>query len=830
MNRLFTLFALLAMSVLSSFSAEDVMRRSVTLPGKGNICVEDLQHVDLNMDISHLSLAELRVLRNAFAARQGYAFMSKDLRSLFSTTTWYDSLFYDRWEKIESAAYSDNQETEDAEETENENLDERESYARLAAKYHPLKYTTEEQAFIQRIQEREKELRRQNFQAPAGQRVNMNNLINSWQLEEFPVPLREALGRNGFAIIEGDGIQLFHTYEQNNYTVFPSFVTTDLYLQLFHFYFDCLLRDIEEKRLDSCVTVLCQRMNTDLSQIRKTARKTATREAADWLQAYTAVAITLLSGQTPANVPKAYAQDVQNEVANCECAENDFSAFLGYTQTMFPYSLFRPRGHYTRSEQLQRYFRTMMWLQCVPFCTDTPKHMQRAALLAHIIGSNPQTADLYRQITEPLTFLLGAPDNVGILQVQNEVVRMNMEIEILLASPQSMKQLTARIEQIAEQQTRIRPKYLLTARHKVNLMPQRYMPDAEVLQEMADTDTQPFTMRKTPKALDVMAAMGASAAEQILINELREGEQWPQFTEHLNQMKQRMGNINWHETVATHWLDALKELPTTPDHAPYFMCTPAWEKKSLNTALASYAELKHDAILYAKQPFGAECGGGGPPEPVIKGYVEPSIGFWRKAVALNEAYIHVLRQYELMTEKAESASEIVDGIAKFLLNVSEKELAGIPLYNSENDQIEIIGSIIENVSLTLARSGDEFLMSWDDINGPDRNIACIADVYTANALNIPDEEKCILYEAVGPAYEIYVVVEIEGQLWLTRGAVFSYRELERPVNLPRMTDEEWQQHLQQNPTDGIPSWMKDIIVPLKHKPTPNAEVFYSSGC
>ena len=45
-----------------------------------------------------------------------------------------------------------------------------------------------------------------------------------------------------------------------------------------------------------------------------------------------------------------------------------------------------------------------------------------------------------------------------------------------------------------------------------------------------------------------------------------------------------------------------------------------------------------------------------------------------------------------------------------------------------------------------------------------------------------------------------------------------------------MTDEEWQQHLQQNPTDGIPSWMKEIIVPLKHKPTPNAEVFYSSGC
>ena len=41
-------------------------------------------------------------------------------------------------------------------------------------------------------------------------------------------------------------------------------------------------------------------------------------------------------------------------------------------------------------------------------------------------------------------------------------------------------------------------------------------------------------------------------------------------------------------------------------NAPYFMLTPQWEKKNLNAALASWAELKHDAILYAKQPMGAE--------------------------------------------------------------------------------------------------------------------------------------------------------------------------------------------------------------------------------
>ena len=46
----------------------------IILPGKGRIDVEQLnRHIDTDMDISQLSISELRVLRNAFAARQGCA-------------------------------------------------------------------------------------------------------------------------------------------------------------------------------------------------------------------------------------------------------------------------------------------------------------------------------------------------------------------------------------------------------------------------------------------------------------------------------------------------------------------------------------------------------------------------------------------------------------------------------------------------------------------------------------------------------------------------------------------------------------------------------------
>ena len=87
----------------------------------------------------------------------------------------------------------------------------------------------------------------------------------------------------------------------------------------------------------------------------------------------------------------------------------------------------------------------------------------------------------------------------------------------------------------------------------------------------------------------------------------------------------------------------------------------------------------------------------------MKGYVEPSIAFWRKAVALNKQYVEVLKRFDLMTEKAESNTQSIGEMAEFLLNVSEKELAGKTLTQSEYNQIEIIGSNIEYISLQLVR-------------------------------------------------------------------------------------------------------------------------------
>ena len=470
----------------------------------------------------------------------------------------------------------------------------------------------------------------------------------------------------------------------------------------------------------------------------------------------------------------------------------------------------------------------MMWLQSVPFGTDKQQQLQRAALIAEEMMSDSNLRRAYDSVSEPITYLMGTPDNITIIQVGEIMKRQGVGTSQLLKNKNAMQRFKKEVEAVGDKQTRIRPKFEYSSHHKINFMPQRYQPDGEVMQEMVDCDNKP-TKRDVPMGLDVMAALGSSAAERILINELKQDKQWELFVPNLQNMKQVMTTIDWNACVTNKWLDALNKLNTANDsRMPYFMKTPQWDKKNLNASLASWAELKHDAILYAKQPMVAECGDGSLPAPQVVGYVEPNLSFWEKAVALVADTRNVLKRYQLMDENIANILDAVGEQAQFLLNVSKKELAGQKITEEEYDQIRYIGATFEYLSLEMIKEPDQTLMGWSDVQGTDKAIPVVADVLTSNGNNNP--EPSILYEAVGPANEIYVVVEVNGLLRLMRGGVFSYREFKRPVDEQRMTDEEWQQKLKEYPSTGKPSWMEEIIVPIKVKPEDNETVFYGTGC
>ena len=779
------------------------------LHGAGKINVEKLKgKIDTQMDLSKLNLVELRAIRNAFAARQGYAFKDATLRALYNTTTWYNDVLWNTSEKEETTG----------------------------KKFSP-RYTKEQLAFTERIRAREAELRKLNFK-PANSKdvVNMDNLINPFQLKEFDSKLYNMLGKNGFAIVPAEHNQLFHVYEKNDYADFPSFVTTDLYLQLFHLYFDCVLRDVEEKHLDSLMIVFSSQMEAEMKTL-TSSQDAEVKAAAEFGQAWFAVASWLFShDKAPAsaatlNVPEAYKKMVMEEITKAIDAENGYSDMLEYfpSEEMFGYSLFRPRGHYTRSKVCSRYFRGMMWLQTAHFGTNKPSKMKQIALIANVFNQQPKLSAIYNKVSEPITYLMGTPDNVTIIQVANRIKEMGLPIEQLLSSRKEMANLTKDIEEIAKRQMRIELKKTRGSKYVVDIMPQRYQPDAEALITTTDQDS-PVSLRPCPKGLDWMAVMGLPGAERILIDELKEAQKWADFPKALTTARKKVANTPWEACVANQWMYTLQSLGDTAQSLPYFMQTPQWQKKNLNTALASWAELKHDAILYAKQPMVAECGSGGPEPPVVKGYVEPNVKFWEKAIALVTRMDKVLTTYNLQTEKAKAVYERIKEMAEFCRDISKKELNGGKITDEEYNQIEIIGSTVENISLELVSEDNQMLQGWSDVVSTDKKVAVVADVFTAAGENVAIDDKCVLYEGVGPAYEIYVVVEIDGSLYLTRGSVFSYREFTRLMSDPRMTDEEWQEELKKSPTGGTPSWMKEIIAPVKGMSADDEETFYSSGC
>ena len=65
--------------------------------------------------------------------------------------------------------------------------------------------------------------------------------------------------------------------------------------------------------------------------------------------------------------------------------------------------------------------------------------------------------------------------------------------------------------------------------------------------------------------------------------------------------------------------------PTTGPEYPEALRTRAWALKALNTQLASWTQLRHDTVLYAKQSYT-----GVPLCEYPAGYVEPVPRFWAR--------------------------------------------------------------------------------------------------------------------------------------------------------------------------------------------------------
>ncbi|MBU0766082.1 MAG: DUF3160 domain-containing protein, partial [Bacteroidetes bacterium] len=348
---------------------------------------EALFPIDLNQDISGLSVSELRILRNALYARHGYIFMKADLRGYFTANTkWYNSLMYARWEAADM----------------------------MEQPWPEITLTPEELAFADKVKKMEDEKRKQNFVTKGKYNLpDTENIVNLFQYNNLNEDFMQKLDNNGFVIVPGDNIQLFHVYEKNDYTQTPNFITTDLFLQLYHMYFGYLLKSLEKEKFIPLVTELTDLMYNKAMVANKSAATDEMKDITAFTATYFAVPYYTITAEHKV-LPADYEHLYEAEIEKVMTCRDDVSDFLGYKQVQFPYSLFKPRGHYTGSEEFEQYFKAMMWLQTVPFCLDDDEQLKRAVYIAWLLANSEEAEKKYYALFEPVTFIIGKPDNLSI--------------------------------------------------------------------------------------------------------------------------------------------------------------------------------------------------------------------------------------------------------------------------------------------------------------------------------------------------------------------------------------------------------------------------------
>ena len=664
---------------------------------------------------------------------------------------------------------------------------------------------------------------------------NVANYADVKKKSKLTAAQEQMLQRNLVMARHSDLRQLFHVYEHNDYLNMPSFITSDTVLQLYHIFFDYTLRTAESEAF----TPALQKLTTGLlkESVKQHDALTDAKLKAAALKnvAYFTVANRLLGLNDAAPEEAVKLARVEMDLI----AKHDGFKQGAIFPYRFDYSQFIPRGHYTRTQTLRRYFGAMMWYGLVPFATRMDGKLQpetiRQGLLWTRALHDAKLGAQWQAIYNPTAFFVGTADDLTpeeFLGAANEFYGANAPLSAfadddklarfadavdVIRAPRIAAQLGAK-QGMAHLPNMI--KGPLPDEVQLRFMGQRYIPDSEILQKLAVPVQRVF-----PSGLDVMSVLGNQRATQILdaYPQIYNAGNWQGYKAKRAELTKQFAVLPrdaWTSNLYYGWLDALRILqePATQNH-PSFMQGIAWKNKTLNTALASWTELRHDTILYGKQSV-VECGGDSPEPPFVKGYVEPNVKFYERLLQLTKQSRTGLESRKLLPEKLKQKFEDFEDLLVFLKKVSDKELRGEKLTRDEYLDIRYFGGKLEYMTVSVVGEGNG--ASWELLSESDKDMALVADVHTGG-------DKA-LEEGVGRALELYVIVPIEGKLYLTRGAAFSYYEFKHPVS-DRLTNEKWQSLLKANKAPEPPIWTKNFLVPGAARKVSKEELeSYNSGC
>lgn len=608
----------------------------------------------------------------------------------------------------------------------------------------------------------------------------------------------EALAKDGFVVVPAD-IRLFqYAYEGNTYAGWPVFVTTDVAYHEWHQLFDKTLRDLEQNvllpKLEKLVTGSLDAAHAQTVQLAGTPLADA---AARVEQLFEVAAAEL---QLPVELGPLAQQEKALVDAHAETKE---SPLLG---VKVDYSLFTPRGHYTRTPQLTRFFLGMSVLGELPFClpgtADCPgtRPARLGILAARVLAQKPDLQSLWHTIYEPTAFLVGRSDDYTPIEVAAAARTVD---PAWVHDPRAFAE-DAAVAKVVAALVKARPVRINPDHAAIRFLGTRFVIDSYVLDQLVYPNVgTPEKPRLLPSALDLAAVLGSGFAYQV---EQKAGaSDYANYDSQVKKLEQEVAGrppADWGSTVYDAWLYALQPLFVQHgDQFPDFMRTPLWAAKDVQTGLGSYAQLKHDTVLFAKQ-FVAE--GGGETIPARLNWVEPDPVAFARLVAAADLLRAGLAQRDLLTPREGALIRDEVKLFAFLERVAKEELAAQPISKADNDRLTFLGGELEALW---------FRTSDLPVNGP-----ATADQTDAIVADLGSSAKGVLEVATGRTDRIYVLVpDGKGGFEVALGGVYSYYEFTSPPGV-RLDDTTWRAKLDNGTEPARPSWEGSFLAGKREPP------------
>jgi hypothetical protein len=624
---------------------------------------------------------------------------------------------------------------------------------------------------------------------------------------------------SSFIIIPADQYnEIYDLYEDLIKKNSQQLITTDLVLHTAHLLYNYTTRIIEVEFLATSLKELSTQLALAAVMLEKTVTAKEVLTAARGVTAYFSMAATILDDNF--KIPLSVQEEVKADLELITRHRGfERSQIIPYRED---FSQYIPRGHYARNRIFQQYFKAMMWFQRRLFrveerspegipggdlwdddmmLRETRQMLIILYLLENTQARNKPIIDLYNNMNVPLTLLVGQSEDLDIQKIRD----LAKQVWGKTPGPANLidNEKIKKFILLARKATQPKIDASGTERKGFSLFGQRFLPDSFVMQNLVSKrgslkyngtrKEKPFTygivvpygpVRTFPRGLDIFSALGSDRALQVL-NDAGDTS-YRDYQEKMSDLRNKLIPIlreGKTKSLFYRLIYSLKLLTSIPKgkNLPGIFSTPGWSLKQLNTSLASWAEFRHDSVLYAKQSYTA-VGEAPVATSAPTGYVEPYPDFYRQIRELISTLYDKLVSTSIYAAELKMNFQEFERVMQRLIEISNKELEDKEL--NENDWRDISEFALRLKSTT--QFPYQILMKISEEGNT--KMALVTDVHTDS------NSEMVLQEGIGPPFLLKLKMRRKNKTIALTGGIFSYYEFKHPMK-DRLTDERWREML-----------------------------------